>query len=78
MLRDESARAPALAESRFHALQGEISRCVTQAVASPASPTDRGQMATWTMERAAVGLRTEIVGGFIVSAEVEISIAARW
>jgi hypothetical protein len=78
MLREESPRAPALAESRFSALQGEINRCVTQAVASPISPTDRGQMATWTMERAVVGLRTEMASGFVASAEVEVSIAARW
>ena len=78
MLRDESSRAPAQADARFRALQGEIGRCLPQAQATPAAPTERGRLASWTLERAVVGLREEVAQGFATSAEVEVSIASRW
>ena len=78
MLRDNSERAPRDADARFRALEAEITRCLPQAAASGVNRGDRGSYMTWTLERAVVGLRSEIVQGFATSGEVELSISSRW
>jgi hypothetical protein len=78
MLRDDSPRAFALADSHMRNLQTEIGRCLPQAQASPVASNDRGSLQTWTMERAVVGLRREDSRGFASSTEIEVSITSRW
>lgn len=78
MLRDASRERPNPVQARFRSLQAAIARCLPDAQAAPVSEGAHGAMATWTLPQALIALRRDDGEGFASTAELELSVAARW
>lgn len=78
MMTGPSGGRPNPAAARFHALQGEITRCLPDAQAAPPQRVDRGQRAIWTTAQSRVVLRSDEGDGFASTAEVDVAVVSRW
>lgn len=78
MLRDQSRQRPNPVVARFTALQGQITRCLPEAEAGPVVQGQGGLTTSWRTPQAIIGLRRDDGEGFASTAEVELSVAARW
>lgn len=65
-------------QARFHALQAQIGHCLPGIPATPVTAGEGGAHIAWTTDQAVILLRREDGQGGASTAEVEISVAARW
>jgi hypothetical protein len=78
MLRAPAAQHPNPVEGRFHGLQAQIGHCLPGIAATPVTAGEGGAHIAWTTDQAVILLRREDGQGGASTAEVELSVAARW